>query len=140
MKKAKIVSLISILFFTLGLFIKPQLALAGSYWDMQIGMDSIGLAYGEDPDSVKDVRFQIVKIINVVLTILGLLVVVLIIFAGFQWMIAGGSEEKVTKAKSILKNAVIGLIIIMMAWSVTYWTMRRLQAINEGNDFYLEPI
>lgn len=139
MKKAKIIFLTFLISFVVGFLAKPQPILAGSYWDMQIGMVEIGSAYDEDPGNPKDLRYQIVKIINVILTILGLLVVILIIFAGFQWMTAGGNEEKVKKAQSTLKNAVIGLIIIMLAWSVTYWVLRRLEAINKGNIFYLNP-
>ena len=52
---------------------------------------------------VTDVRIRVVRIINVTLTILGLLVVVLIIFAGFRWMTAGGNEDTVKNAQGILK-------------------------------------
>ncbi|MDD3711155.1 MAG: pilin [Patescibacteria group bacterium] len=129
MKKAKVIflSLFALLF--LGFYSIPQPVLAGSYWDSQIGMAEIGSAYGEDPANVKDVRYQIVKIINVVLQILGLLVTILIIFAGFQWMTAGGNEDKVKKARSILINAVIGLVIIMLAWSITLFALRYFECI-----------
>jgi cytochrome bd-type quinol oxidase subunit 2 len=140
MKKAKIIFLSLFTFLFLGFCSAPQSVSAGSYWDSQIGMTEIGSAYGETPDGVKDVRYQIVKIINVVLTILGLLVTILIIFAGFQWMTAGGNEDKVKKARSTLTNAIIGLVIIMLAWSVTFWIMKRLQAINSNKFFYTEPI
>jgi amino acid transporter len=139
MKKAKIIFLTFLALFVFGFIAKPQPVLAGSYWDTQIGMDQIGVAYGEDPANPKDIRYQIIKIINVVLTILGLLVVILIIFAGFQWMTSGGNEEKVKKAQTTIKNAVIGLIIIMLAWSVTYWILRRLEYINKDSFYYLDP-
>ena len=139
MKKAKIIFLTFLISFVLGFIAKPQPVLAGNYWSSQIGMDQIGAAYGEDPANPKDIRYQIIKIINVILTILGLLVTILIIFAGFQWMTSGGNEEKVKKAQGIIKSAVIGLIIIMLAWSVTYWTLRRLEYINKGSFYYLDP-
>lgn len=129
MKKAKIIFLSLFTFLFLGFCSAPQSVSAGSYWDSQIGMTEIGSAYGETPDGVKDVRYQIVKIINVVLTILGLLVTILIIFAGFQWMTAGGNEDKVKKARSTLTNAIIGLVIIMLAWSITRFALIYFQCI-----------
>ena len=51
--------------------------------------------------------------------LLGMVLVVLIIYAGFLWMTAQGNEEQVSKAKDILKNAVIGMIIMFAAWAIT---------------------
>ncbi len=132
MKKAKIIFLTFLISFVFGFLAKPQAVLADSYWDMQIGMSEIGSAYGEDPANPKDFRYQIVKIINVVLSILAILVTILIIFAGFQWMTAGGNEEKIKKAQGALKNAVIGLVIIMLAWSITRFALTYFQCIASG--------
>lgn len=144
MKKAKSIFLIFIL--SLGFIFSCNLKLvlaqtppSKSYWDTQTGMGEIGSAFGEDSNSIKDVRYRIVKIINVILTVLGLIVVVLIIFAGFKWMTAAGNEEAVKKAQGIIKNAVIGLLIILLAWSVTLFIMRRLAAISSGSIHYIEP-
>jgi uncharacterized membrane protein (DUF485 family) len=139
MKKAKI--LIFILVFSFIFFIPfEKEVLAATSWEGQIGMGEIGQAYGEDVGNVQDIRVRIVKIINISLTILGILTVVLIMYAGFQWMTAGGNENQVSKAKSMLKNAVIGLVIILMAWSITSFILVRLQAISEESIYYTDPI
>lgn len=57
------------------------------------------------------------------LTILGLIAVIMIIIGGFQWMTAAGNEDKVSKAKNIIQTAVIGLIIIIMAWAITIFVI-----------------
>jgi cytochrome bd-type quinol oxidase subunit 2 len=54
-------------------------------------------------------------LINAVLGFLGLILVVLFIYAGVVWMTANGNEENITKAKTILSAAVIGLIIVFMS-------------------------
>ncbi len=56
--------------------------------------------------------------VNVFLTLLGVIFIILIILAGYNWMTAGGDEEKVTKAKSTIKRAIIGLIIIIGAYAI----------------------
>lgn len=79
----------------------------------------IGLS-GADP------RLIAARIIQVALGLLGITAVGLLVYAGFIWMTAGGSEEKVTKAKNFMKNGVIGLIIIMSAFSIVTFVLSRL--------------
>lgn len=70
---------------------------------------------------------QVIKnLINWVLGILALIAVVLILVGGFQWMTAAGNEEKVDKAKKIIVAAIIGLVIVMMAWGISLYAVRIL--------------
>ncbi|PKM89277.1 hypothetical protein CVU83_00445 [Candidatus Falkowbacteria bacterium HGW-Falkowbacteria-2] len=59
-------------------------------------------------------------IVKAALSLLGIIFVVLIVYAGYNWMTASGNEESVSKAKKILTSAVIGLIIVLSAWGI--WT------------------
>jgi len=59
-------------------------------------------------------------VIQTVIGLLGLVFIILIIIAGFKWMMANGNEEEVKKALRIIKESIIGLIIILSAW--TLWT------------------
>lgn len=88
-----------------------------------------------------DPRIMVVRIINIALSLLGAIAVILVIYAGAIWMLSEGNEDRVAKAKRILKQAVIGLIIILMSWSITYFILNRLveqaqslsQEINKTN-------
>lgn len=64
---------------------------------------------------------------NGIITILGLVFLVLVIFGGFKWMTAGGNEEQVTKAKGFIKNAAIGLTIILTARVFTFLLLEIIQ-------------
>lgn len=59
-------------------------------------------------------------IINIVLTFLGFAFLLLLTYAGILWVTARGNEEGVTKAKDLIKRAVIGLIIVLSAYGVSY--------------------
>lgn len=72
------------------------------------------------------------KIINSVLTILGIVAVALILYAGFLWMTARGNEQQVEKARSILTQAVIGLIIILAAYSIARFVVNALVSATTG--------
>ncbi|HNZ86739.1 MAG TPA: pilin [bacterium] len=58
-------------------------------------------------------------IVGYALGIVGILVFVNIIIAGYQWITAGGNEETITQAKAKIKNSVLGLIIILAAYVIT---------------------
>lgn len=64
--------------------------------------------------------------INVVLSLLGIIFVILLIYGGVLWMTAAGNEEQVRKAIGLIKTAVIGLIIIVSAYSITYFVFSSL--------------
>jgi len=70
-----------------------------------------------------DIRTTAENIVNVILGSLGLITVVLIIYGGVIWMTAGGNEEKISKAKKVITSAIIGLIIIALAWSIFIFTL-----------------
>ncbi|MDD3285652.1 MAG: Ig-like domain-containing protein [Patescibacteria group bacterium] len=76
--------------------------------------------------SATDPRIIVARIINIALLFLGVIAVGLIIYAGFLWMTSGGSEDKIDQAKNILKNAIIGLVIILSAWGIVSFIMSRL--------------
>lgn len=59
------------------------------------------------------------SIVQYILSFLGVLFVVFIIYAGFLWMTARGDDEQVSKAKDIMRNSVVGLIIVLSAALIT---------------------
>ena len=68
----------------------------------------------------------IASIINIVLGFLGILAVIFIIYAGFKWMTAQGNEQQVTDAKAIIKNAVIGIMIVLLSWVIVSFVIDRI--------------
>ncbi|MFA5184693.1 MAG: pilin [Patescibacteria group bacterium] len=105
------------------LFISPGLpALADdSLVNSQVGMKQVGSAFGNATPA--DIRSTIARIINVLLGFLGVIFLGFTVYAGFLYMTAAGNEEKTTEALRILRNAIIGLIILLMAWSITRFTV-----------------
>lgn len=89
--------------------------------------------------SADDPRTIVGRIINFVLSFLGLVVLVLVIYAGFLWMTSGGEEEKVRRAQNILKNAAIGLVIILSAWGITTFILSRLWGATQGGNVATAP-
>lgn len=64
--------------------------------------------------------------ITALLSLLGVIFIVLIVYAGFLWMIAGSDEQKVTKSKDIIRESLIGLVIVMGAYALSYFIINVL--------------
>ncbi|MDP2708800.1 MAG: hypothetical protein Q8O93_01995 [bacterium] len=79
--------------------------------------------------------FIIQTVISAFLGLLGIIFLILIIYAGYNWMTAQGDEDKVTKAKDTLARAIIGLIIIIAAYSITYFVFNALPGGGGAGDF-----
>ncbi len=89
--------------------------------------DTLGLSYGAETGlSGQDVRITVARIISVALGLLGILTVLLILYAGFMWMTAAGEEDKIKKAKGILTAAIVGLAIILSAYAITRFVIESL--------------
>jgi hypothetical protein len=65
-------------------------------------------------------------IVNVALSLLGIVFFGLMLYAGITWMKAMGSSEDVTKAKDIMQAAIIGLIIVGAAYAITSFVFSSL--------------
>ncbi|HAM88226.1 MAG: hypothetical protein US83_C0010G0045 [Candidatus Falkowbacteria bacterium GW2011_GWC2_38_22] len=65
-------------------------------------------------------------VIKAFLGLLAIIFIILMIYAGFIWMTAGGEEQKVTTAKETIKKAIIGLVIIVSAYAITAFVFKAL--------------
>lgn len=74
-----------------------------------------------------DLLGVITLLIKAVLGLLGIVFLVLIIYAGILWLTAAGNEDRVKKAQGILKNAVIGIFIVIAAYALSYFILINIQ-------------
>ncbi|MBI4599880.1 hypothetical protein HY732_03070 [Candidatus Uhrbacteria bacterium] len=68
------------------------------------------------------------NIILALISILGVIFVVLIVYAGFKWMLAQGDEQKTKEALGLIINSIIGLAIILAAYAIAYFVISTLKA------------
>lgn len=81
----------------------------------------------------QDLEESLGMLISVLLGVLGIIFLVLVIWAGFLWMTAGGDDKKVGKAKGILVTAVIGLVILLSAYAISSFVLNQLiEATGSG--------
>lgn len=61
---------------------------------------------------------NITLIINYFLGLLGLVAVGFLIYAGILMVTAGGNDEQVTKARKVIMYAVVGIVIILLSYTI----------------------
>jgi hypothetical protein len=112
---------------SLSMVVKPADAqAAGQLTPSDLGVDqqkATGL-----PD--KDVREVIAYIIRVILGLLGTVCVVIILYAGFLWMTSGGESDKAEQARTMITNAIIGLVIIVAAFAISSFVLSSLVNVS----------
>ena len=95
-----------------------------------------GIGYGSTTGlGDRDVRTTISGVINVALSLLGIVALVIILVGGFQWMTAGGNEEKVTEARKRIFAGIIGLAIILSAYAVARFVIVQLGRATGAGTF-----
>lgn len=66
-----------------------------------------------------DLPTIVANIIAALLSIVGLVLLGLIVYGGFIWFKARGNEKEVERAKNIMTDAIIGLVIVMIAYALS---------------------
>src|SRR5580765_4206493 len=93
-----------------------------------LSIESIGSQVGLGD---ADLKTTVINILQLVLGLLALIAVIMIIIGGFTWLTAGGNEEKVDKAKKIISAAVVGLIIVLLAWAIVIFVARTTSNVTQ---------
>ncbi|MDD5527928.1 MAG: hypothetical protein PHO56_03035 [Patescibacteria group bacterium] len=112
----KIIKRISILISLLAFLVLPYFVFASAPLD---ALKNVGASAGYS-QSTNETTISVIAgtIVRTVLGLLGIIFIVLIIYAGVIWMTAEGDEARVEKAQKIMRNAIIGLIITIGVYGI----------------------
>lgn len=111
------------------IFAGQQTAIAYNFAD-DSGLNITGAGAGYKTDDVRTPEAYIGQIIQIVLSFLGVLFLGFMIYAGFTWMTAAGNEQKAEKAKEIIIESAIGLVIVIAAYAITSFIYNYFGTIN----------
>lgn len=75
-----------------------------------------------------DFRAAVVGFMNYFLSFLGLIAVIMVVYAGILLVTAQGDEQQINKGKKIILWAAIGMLIIMLSYAI-------VQVIAGAGDF-----
>ena len=123
----KIVKQISILILLIFILLIPYFVFAGEPTTESV-LEGIGKSSGYQTIGVN--QFTMAEIagtaVKVFLSILGIIFIGLMLYGGYMWMMDRGSSESIEKAKETIKTAIIGLVIVIGAYAISYFIFSRI--------------
>jgi cbb3-type cytochrome oxidase subunit 3 len=118
MKRIFLISLLLAL--SISLLIGP--VYAAYDFENKTGLSNMGTGAGYTPNQkALEPAGVIGQVIAILLGFLGVIFLGLMIYGGFTWMMARGNQAEVDKAKRMIESAIIGLIIVLAAYAITYF-------------------
>jgi len=69
-------------------------------------------------NSQQGVAGLVAKLINWALYLSGAIAVIFVIYGGYQYILSAGNDESATKGRGTVINALIGLVIIILAYVI----------------------
>jgi len=89
----------------------------------------------QSDNAVGGINFVLLRVISLILMVSGISAVLIIIWAGFNYVTNLGDEAKIKKTHKIIVNAVIGLIAIFISYAVVENTIRLLYNQTQKQDY-----
>lgn len=77
------------------------------------------------PQSITDIYIIIGNVIEILLSLIAVLAVIFVIYAGIQYITSSGDPVKTATAKSTITNAAIGIILSAGAYLIVDFLARR---------------
>lgn len=99
----------------------PSGGSSGTDEDAPADKYGLGEAAKDTGLSNTELSVRVSTFIGAIVGFVGVIFLVLMIYGGLTWMTAGGNEEKVGKAKKIIVNSTIGIVIVMLSYAITYY-------------------
>ena len=113
--KVLLLALILVASFHFGHAVMAQ-GLEGGGSGLQIaGTGDVAISGDIDKRPLGDV---ILAMVNYFIGFLGFVAVVVFVYAGVLWVLSGGNDEQITKAKKIMTYAAMGLLIVILSFSI----------------------
>jgi len=75
----------------------------------------------------------VARLINALLAATGIVLVCILVYAGFLYLTAGGDQDKVKGAKRMILNSIIGIVIMTASYAISLFVIQSLTEAVEGN-------
>jgi hypothetical protein len=115
------------------LAVLPLGASASAIDDARNGLKSVAAKIGFDTNAEGGGSIAVVvgRVIKVALGLVGIIFLVLTLYGGWLYMTAAGSQERVEKARNLLRDSIIGLIIVITAYAITTFVVAAIVGVTE---------
>ncbi len=75
-------------------------------------------------------------LIRALLALLGVLFTFLIVYSGYLWLTASGNSEQTEKAKKLLISAIVGMIIVVAGYVISFYILEFAVSATQTDTLY----
>jgi hypothetical protein len=79
---------------------------------------------------INDFVLILVDWVKAILGLVGALALLMFIFGGFTLLTSAGNQERVTKGKTIMINALLGVVIVFTSYMIIQFTLSALKGVG----------
>lgn len=99
--------------------------LAENFFESETGLKNMANETGYTKqkifNSADSINTSVGGIIQLALSLTGLVFMIFIFYGGILWMTAAGTQKRIDRAKKIMSESIIGLIIVFLAYAISYF-------------------
>lgn len=95
-------------------------------------VDLYGACKGTNEDSGfcknkdQDVKPLFSKVVDGLMTILGVISIIVLVYGGFRYVTSGGDSNKLSGAKNTILYAIVGIVIALLAYAIVNFVYLRI--------------
>lgn len=101
-------------------------AFAAQPLKVQDAGNTLNKVVGRTGVSTEDIPTFIGNIITGILSFVGLIFLILMVYGGFLWITARGDDEQINNARKTIIGAIIGMVILVAAYGITAFITSRV--------------
>lgn len=94
--------------------------------DMGSVLNDVAHDSGYKTGDTNNVDTIVGTVIQAFISLLGVIFLAIMVYGGYLWMTDMGNAEKVDKAKKLISAAIIGLIITVGAYAISYFVIAKM--------------
>lgn len=125
MKQIGLIILV-VLFIGFNFGLLTQIALANTSGAQEAALQGLKETAGEAKLTEGELSTTLGAVIGVVLSFLGIILVIIVVYGGMLWMTAGGNPDSVSKARHMIIEGIIGLIICLSAYTLSRYVVDKI--------------
>ena len=70
------------------------------------------------------------KLTNTLFYAVGIITVIMLVIGGFKYIISGGDGKKISDAKNTILYAIVGLVIVVLAYSIVNFILQAISGLG----------
>lgn len=99
----------------------PSLTASAYDFKAESGLSTTGKEAGYKEQNTPDPTVIAGQVVQAVLSVLAIVFLAFMIYAGITWLTAQGDDQKAMKAKKIIEESITGLVIVIAAYAISYF-------------------